>query len=276
MLAELASGERRAAYLPVSPPDDLHAEWTVDPRHGLKRAAAPQASEQDGQLLVSGELAFVPDAPGADLLVGVALRDGKPVGRGHRGGRQGRHGRAPWSATTRPARSAHVSLADAPATVLEVSEESLAGGLVPVPGAARRGVARQRRDGARGERRLRQGALHLRPRDRLLPGDQARAHRGPAPARERALAALLRRLGAAAELPTSSRSRPARRGRWADEALDEASRTMISVHGGIGATWEHDAPLYFRRAQLSRRLLGGTAGATDRVAGELLSSPQAA
>ena len=34
---------------------------------------------------------------------------------------------------------------------------------------------------------------------------------------------------------------------------------MISVHGGIGATWEHDAPLYFRRAQLSRRLLGGTA-----------------
>ena len=40
-------------------------------------------------------------------------------------------------------------------------------------------------------------------------------------------------------------------------ALDYASRTMISVHGGIGATWEHDAPLFFRRAQLSRRLLGG-------------------
>ncbi len=33
---------------------------------------------------------------------------------------------------------------------------------------------------------------------------------------------------------------------------------MISVHGGIGATWEHDAPLFFRRAELSRRLLGGT------------------
>ena len=50
-----------------------------------------------------------------------------------------------------------------------------------------------------------------------------------------------------------------------------AARTMISVHGGIGATWEHDAPLYFRRAQLSRRLLGGTAAPTDRVAGELLA-----
>ena len=38
-------------------------------------------------------------------------------------------------------------------------------------------------------------------------------------------------------------------------ALDFAARSMINVHGGIGATWEHDAPLFFRRAQLSRRLL---------------------
>ena len=50
---------------------------------------------------------------------------------------------------------------------------------------------------------------------------------------------------------------------------------MISVHGGIGATWEHDAPLYFRRAQLSRRLLGGTAGATHR-SGELIAQADAA
>ena len=47
---------------------------------------------------------------------------------------------------------------------------------------------------------------------------------------------------------------------------------MINVHGGIGATWEHDAPLFFRRAQLSRRLLGGTRDANDRVAGETLRS----
>ena len=52
----------------------------------------------------------------------------------------------------------------------------------------------------------------------------------------------------------------------AGEALDFAARSMINVHGGIGATWEHDAPLFFRRAQLSRRLLGGTHDATDRVA----------
>jgi len=47
------------------------------------------------------------------------------------------------------------------------------------------------------------------------------------------------------------------------------------VHGGIGATWEHDAPLYFRRAQLSRRLLGGTGDASDRVAERLLASAAA-
>ena len=54
-------------------------------------------------------------------------------------------------------------------------------------------------------------------------------------------------------------------------ALDYATRSMINVHGGIGATWEHDAPLYFRRAQLSRRLLGGTHDATDRVAERALA-----
>jgi alkylation response protein AidB-like acyl-CoA dehydrogenase len=62
----------------------------------------------------------------------------------------------------------------------------------------------------------------------------------------------------------------------AGHALDFASRSMINVHGGIGATWEHDAPLFFRRAQLSRRLLAGTHDATDRVAGEALIGASAA
>jgi alkylation response protein AidB-like acyl-CoA dehydrogenase len=62
----------------------------------------------------------------------------------------------------------------------------------------------------------------------------------------------------------------------ASRAADHAARTQITVHGGIGATWEHDAPLYFRRAQLSRRLLGGDAGAADAVAGELLTTARAA
>ena len=65
--------------------------------------------------------------------------------------------------------------------------------------------------------------------------------------------------------------------RWsAATALDDATRTQISVHGGIGATWEHDAPLYFRRAQLSRRLLAGSADAADRVACELFEQARSA
>jgi alkylation response protein AidB-like acyl-CoA dehydrogenase len=62
----------------------------------------------------------------------------------------------------------------------------------------------------------------------------------------------------------------------AGEALDHASRTQISVHGGTGATWEHDAPLYYRRAQLDKRLLGGTGDASDRVADELFAQARAA
>ncbi|HXP36333.1 MAG TPA: acyl-CoA dehydrogenase family protein, partial [Solirubrobacteraceae bacterium] len=40
LLEDLATGERRAAYLPVSPPDDLSGAWTIDPRSGLERPAA--------------------------------------------------------------------------------------------------------------------------------------------------------------------------------------------------------------------------------------------
>ena len=80
LLEPLASGERRAAYLPAMPPNDLVDGWCVDPRHGSTRPAAPEAKDDGkGGVLVSGTLAFVPDAPGADLLVGVALLDtGKP------------------------------------------------------------------------------------------------------------------------------------------------------------------------------------------------------
>jgi alkylation response protein AidB-like acyl-CoA dehydrogenase len=80
------------------------------------------------------------------------------------------------------------------------------------------------------------------------------------------------RRGAPAEFPLAANAARS----VASRALDQAARTMISVHGGTGATWEHDAPLYFRRAELSRRLLGGTAGASDRTAAELLAQADAA
>ncbi|MCW3064382.1 MAG: acyl-CoA dehydrogenase, partial [Solirubrobacterales bacterium] len=78
--------------------------------------------------------------------------------------------------------------------------------------------------------------------------------------------------GFAAEQRPDERALAASAARFAgEEAAEYATRTCIAVHGGIGATWEHDAPLYWRRAQLSRLLLGGVAGAADRVAEEILA-----
>jgi alkylation response protein AidB-like acyl-CoA dehydrogenase len=54
------------------------------------------------------------------------------------------------------------------------------------------------------------------------------------------------------------------------EAL--AARTAIFVHGGMGATWEHDAPYFYRRSQLSRLLLGGTGGASQEVGRILIAA----
>jgi alkylation response protein AidB-like acyl-CoA dehydrogenase len=40
------------------------------------------------------------------------------------------------------------------------------------------------------------------------------------------------------------------------EALQSATAEMIQLHGGIAITWEHDAHLYFKRADASARLFG--------------------
>src|SRR2546421_150709 len=64
-IAEIADGSLRAAFCPARPPGDVLAEWTVEPRRGLARAAAPTVSGET----VSGEVAWVPDAPGAGVFV---------------------------------------------------------------------------------------------------------------------------------------------------------------------------------------------------------------
>jgi alkylation response protein AidB-like acyl-CoA dehydrogenase len=275
MLAELASGERRAAYLPVSPPDDLSDTWNVDPASGLARPGAPIATASgEGQATVSGELAFVPDAPAADLLVGVALLDGKPVGVAIESGAAG----VTVEALTRydSTRSlGHVSLKDAPATVLDTPVGALAGAWY----LAQALIAAESLGSV--ETALDVSVAYAKERftfGRAIGSYQAVKH---------SLTEVLRQLengrsllyyagwarsGGPDEFPLAASAARSVAGR----ALDTAARTMISVHGGIGATWEHDAPLYFRRAQLSRRLLGGTAKATDRVAGELIVQADAA
>jgi alkylation response protein AidB-like acyl-CoA dehydrogenase len=44
-----------------------------------------------------------------------------------------------------------------------------------------------------------------------------------------------------------------------------ATAENIQVHGGIGYTWEHPAHLYFRRATVSRQLLGDPAELRERM-----------
>jgi alkylation response protein AidB-like acyl-CoA dehydrogenase len=274
LLEPLATGERRAAYLPVSPPDDLVESWTAEPRSGITRASAPTVSGSGEDARVSGEIAFVPDAPGAELLVGVALAGGKPVGVAIEGDAAG----VTVEPTTRydASRSlGHVTLKDAPALVLDAPAEALASAWH----LAQALIAAESIGSV--ETALDTSVEYAKERHtfgRAIGSYQAVKH---------SLTEVLRQLdngrsllyyagwarrGAPEEFPLAASAARSVAGR----ALDNAARTMISVHGGIGATWEHDAPLYFRRAQLSRRLLGGTAGATDRVAGELMAQADAA
>jgi alkylation response protein AidB-like acyl-CoA dehydrogenase len=275
LLAPLASGERRAAYLPAMPPNDLVDGWCVDPKHGSTRPSAPEAKDDGkGGALVSGTLAFVPDAPGADLLVGVALLGGKPVGVAIEASGEGVSVEAVhrYDAT----RSlGHVTLKDAQATVLDAPEEALAGAWH----LAQSLIAAESLGSV--ETALEMSVAYAKERftfGRAIGSYQAVKH---------SLTEVLRQLengrsllyyagwsrnGAPDEFPLAASAARSVAGR----ALDHGARTMISVHGGIGATWEHDAPLYFRRAQLSRRLLGGTGAASDRVAGELIAQADAA
>jgi alkylation response protein AidB-like acyl-CoA dehydrogenase len=274
LLDDLATGERRAAYLPVCPPDDVHESWSVDPAHGLERAAAPTALADGDAIRVNGKLAFVPDAPGADVFVGVAILDGAPVGFAVEGDAAGVSVEAVhrYDAT----RSlGHVTLADAPAIVVDAPIEALAGAWH----LAQALLAAESLGSV--ETALDVSVAYAKERHtfgRAIGSYQAVKH---------SLTEVLRQLdngrsllyyagwarnGGPAEFPLAASAARSVAGR----AFDYAARVMISVHGGTGATWEHDAPLYFRRAQLSRRLIGGTGRATDRVAGELLAQQQAA
>jgi alkylation response protein AidB-like acyl-CoA dehydrogenase len=270
LLGDLASGERRAAYLPARPPDDISEGWSVDPASGMGRGALPIATGTGGEAKVSGRIAFAPDSPNADVLVGVALADdGRPKGFAVEAAATGVSVEAVrrYDATRA---LGHVTLREVPATLLDTPEHALADAWH----LAQALIAAESLGAV--ESALDVSVAYAKDRytfGRAIGSYQAVKH---------SLTEVLRQLengrsllyyagwsrrGAPEEFALAANAARSVAGR----ALDTAARTMISVHGGIGATWEHDAPLYFRRAQLSRRLLGGTALASDRVAGELIA-----
>ena len=269
LLGRLASGDARAAYLPTRPPGGGDDGWTVEPRSGSRRAAAPQVG--DGH--VTGEISWVPDAPGADVLVGVGTDGDRPVGIVVGADAEGVAVETVmrYDAT----RSlGHVTLENAPVTTFELEPQRLAAAWYLAQALlAGEGL------GAVDECLVR-SVEYAKERftfGRAIGSYQAVKH---------ALVEVLRRMentrslvyyagwsfrDAPQEFPlAASAARTSAGG-----ALDFAARELISVHGGIGATWEHDAPLYFRRAQLSRRLLGGNGDAVDRVADVLLAEAAA-
>jgi alkylation response protein AidB-like acyl-CoA dehydrogenase len=276
-MSDLASGERRAAYLPSRPPDETaDADWSSDPASGLARSPLPSAGPagEDGRVPLNGGFAFVPDAPGANVLVGVAMLDGRPVGVAVLGDAPGVE-IEPVTRYDATRSLGHVTLTDAPAVVLDAPEDSLAAAWH----LAQALIAAESLGSV--ETALDTSVEYAKDRftfGRAIGSYQAVKHsltevlRQLENGRSLLYYAGWSRTGAPGEFPLAANAARS----VAGHALDQAARTMISVHGGIGATWEHDAPLYFRRAQLSRRLLGGTDGASDRTAGELIAEASAA
>jgi alkylation response protein AidB-like acyl-CoA dehydrogenase len=264
LLSELAAGARRACFVGAAPPSGVEERWTVEPARGSLRADAPVIGD-DGS--VSGGAFWVPDAPGADLFVVV--------------GGDGRAALVESAAVEQVMRYdatrslGHVRFDGESGTLLDADPELLANAWhlqSALLGAESLGAV---------ETALEISVAYAKERftfGRAIGSYQAMKHQ---------LVEILRLLDngkslmmyagwAGSDKPDEFALAASAFRLKAGKAFEESSRIQISVHGGIGATFEHDAPLYFRKAQLSRRLLGGTAGAADRVADELFKQAVAA
>ena len=274
-LRKLAAGEWRAAYVPARPGDDVDPAWTAEPRSGRRRAPAPAAVRGDeGLATVSGTVAWVPDAVGADVLVAVATNGDRPVAVAFLPGAEGVRVEAASGVydATRPL--GHVTFENATGHVLAAGEGELRRAWF----LAHALVAAESLGAV--EECLERSVAYAKERytfGRPIGSYQAIKHAlTEVLRRQENTRSLLYYAGWAYDDKPEEFAAAASAARAAGgAAFDFAARELISVHGGIGATWEHDAPLYFRRAQLSRRLLGGTSDAVDRLAGEMLSGAAA-
>jgi alkylation response protein AidB-like acyl-CoA dehydrogenase len=248
----VASGEKRAAFVGAMPPGDLDAAWTWEPARGKAR---PPAGD--------GTAHWVVDAPGAEVFVvvgdsgAVTVVEGATVEAARRYDATRALGHVSFAAGTSVALD--VTPADA-ASAWHLAQALIAAeslGTVETCLDLAVAYAKERFTFGRAIGSYQAVKHSLVEVLRLLDNGRSLLYyagwAGESQPQEFALAA------------SAARSAAGR-------ALDAATRTNIAVHGGIGATWEHDAPLYFRRAQLTRRLMGGTGAATDRVAAEVLAA----
>jgi alkylation response protein AidB-like acyl-CoA dehydrogenase len=276
-LPAVAAGEQRPAFVPARPPSELEPRWTVEAPSGFERAPAPRVSGDGAEVTIDGEVAWVPDAPGAALLVAVgADAEGTPVAVAVAADGDGDGVDVEAVVRYDATRSlGHVRFTGARARRLEVDADTMANAWY----LAQALIAAESIGAV--QTCLDVSVAYAKERftfGRAIGSYQAIKHE---------LTEVLRRLENARGLEYyAGWAREARPDEFplaasaarsaAGAALDFAARAMINVHGGIGATWEHDAPLFFRRAQLSRRLLGGTHDATDRVAEATMATAGAA
>ncbi|WP_026911351.1 acyl-CoA dehydrogenase family protein [Patulibacter minatonensis] len=266
LAAVLADGTRRAAFVAARPPGDVVDGWTVERETGTGRVPAPVLAA-DGTL--TGATAWVPDAPGADVLIVAATReDGSPVVVVVEAG----------DASVREERTYDATRSVGHLTFDHSSARELDGlGAGDLAGAwylAQSLLAAEALGAV--ETALEMAVTYA--KDRMTFGRQIGSYQAVKhqlvdvlKARENAYSLIVYAGLAHQDLPEELALAASAARAGAGKALDLASRTCIAVHGGIGATWEHDAPLIFRRAQISRRLLGGTDDATDRVAERVLA-----
>ncbi len=273
-LARIAAGELRPVYLPARPPSELEERWTADPRSGYARARLPRARVEDGTVVLDGEVAFVPDAGGAELLIGAAETDeGMLVVAVVPTDAEGVSIESVFRYdATHPL--GHVRFDGAQGHSLDLGADALADSWY----VAQSLIAAE----SIGAVQTCLDASVAYAKERFTFGRPIGSYQ----AIKHELTEVLRRLENARglqyyagwargskpeEFPLAASAARAAAGR----ALEFAARSMINIHGGIGATWEHEAPLFFRRAQLARRLLGGTHDANDRVAEESLRAAAA-
>jgi alkylation response protein AidB-like acyl-CoA dehydrogenase len=267
-LEAVAAGDRKAVFVPARPPAGSAESWTVQDEAG-RSVAAPSVTVHGAGARLRGQAAYIIDAPDADLLI-VAATDaaGHPVAAVV----DNVHVQ-PVAAYDASRSIGHVTFDDLPVELLDVDATTLTDAWYLVQAL----IAAE----AVGTVETALGMSVAYAKDRYAFGRAIGSYQ----AVKHEIVEVLRRLENARALQFyagwACDSRPAEfplaasaARSVAGNALDFAARAMINVHGGIGATWEHDAPLVFRRAQLTRRLAGGHADATYRVGEAVLRDPR--
>jgi len=266
-VAELVSGRARAVLVAARPPVGPDG-WTTGAAGDLVHL--PRATRvADDAWTVSGRAPWVADLDGADLLVVIAADDAGVAAYRVVSGPGTRVEAVLRYDHTTPL--GHLILDAAPATRLDLPEDELCRAWSLAQGFAAAeaiGVARACLD---------MSLVHARERyafGRPIGSYQAVKHR---------IVEILRLVENAENCATwfgdawhadpASAPLAAASARYsADLAQQFATRSNIFVHGGMGATWEHDAPYFYRRAQLRRMLLAGADNAAVEIGAHLLAA----